>query len=181
MAGGKSAKHRRKPDWGNSAALQPYWQLYVLTYEITYNTEVLNSGKRGLLMNKLYRSQKSSMIAGVCGGLGNYFGIDPTFVRLLFVFLAFYHFLGVWVYIVMVVLLPQAPSEFDQPRTTVRLGENSNTTRVIGSGLVIIGILAVISTLDIPWFGWMSLDYLWPAIIILLGALLLARAFMSEE
>jgi phage shock protein C len=121
------------------------------------------------------------MIAGVCGGLGNYFGIDSTFIRLLFVFLAFYHFLGVWVYLVMVILLPQAPAELDEPRTNIRFGENSQTTRVIGSGLVIIGILAVISTLDIPWFGWMSLENLWPAIIILLGALLLARAFISEE
>ena len=132
-------------------------------------------------MNKLYRSQKSSMITGVCGGLGNYFGVDPTIVRLLFVFLAFYHFLGVWVYLVMTVLLPQAPQEFDQPRTAVRAGENSQTARVIGSGLVIIGILAVISTLDISWFSWMSLENLWPAIIILMGALLLARAFISEE
>ena len=132
-------------------------------------------------MNKLYRSQKSSMIAGVCGGLGNYLGIDPTIIRLIFVFLAFYHFLGVWVYLVMVILLPQAPSEYDQARTALRLGENTQTTKVLGSGLVIIGILAVISTLNIPWFGWMSLDNLWPALIVLLGALLLARAFISEE
>jgi len=132
-------------------------------------------------MNKLYRSQKSSMIAGVCGGLGNYLGIDPTIIRLIFVFLAFYHFLGVWVYLVMVILLPQAPPEYDQARTSVRLGESSQTTKVIGSGLVIIGILAVISTLDIPWFGWMSLENLWPALIVLLGALLLARAFISED
>jgi len=132
-------------------------------------------------MNKLYRSQKSSMIAGVCGGLGNYLGIDPTIIRLIFVFLAFYHFLGVWVYLVMVVLLPQAPPEFDQARATVRLGEYTQTTKVIGGGLVILGILAVVSTLDIPWFGWMSLENLWPVLIILLGALLLARAFISED
>lgn len=132
-------------------------------------------------MNKLYRSQKSSMIAGVCGGLGNYLGIDPTIIRLIFVFLAFYHFLGVWVYLVMVILLPQAPTEFDKARSTVRLDENTQTTRVLGSGLVIIGLLAVISTLDFPWFSWMSLDNLWPALIVLLGALLLARAFISED
>ncbi len=34
---------------------------------------------------KLYRSRNERMIAGVCGGLGEYFGIDPTLVRLLFV------------------------------------------------------------------------------------------------
>jgi hypothetical protein len=47
--------------------------------------------------------------------------------------------------------------------------------------LVIIGLLAIVSTLDIPWFGWMSLENLWPALIVLLGALLLARAFISED
>ncbi len=36
---------------------------------------------------KLYRSTKNSMIAGVCGGLGEYFNIDPTIVRLLAVLL----------------------------------------------------------------------------------------------
>jgi phage shock protein C len=121
------------------------------------------------------------MIAGVCGGLGNYFGIDPTIVRLLFVFLAFYHFLGVWIYLVMVILLPQAPPEYDETRSTIRLGDNTQTTKVIGGGLVIIGLLAVVSTLDIAWFSWMSLENLWPVIIVLMGALLLARAFMSEE
>ena len=33
-------------------------------------------------MKKLYRSDSNRMLAGVCGGLGDYFGIDPTLVRL---------------------------------------------------------------------------------------------------
>lgn len=36
---------------------------------------------------KLFRSNKDRMIAGVCGGIGEYFKIDPTVVRLIFVFL----------------------------------------------------------------------------------------------
>ena len=130
-------------------------------------------------MNKLYRSQRSSMIAGVCGGLANYFGIDPTIIRLIFVFLAFYHFLGVWVYLVMVILLPQAPPEFDETRSPVKLGENSQTTRVIGGGLVVLGLLAVISTLDIPWFSWMSLENLWPVLIVLLSGQAHARGHLG--
>lgn len=38
-------------------------------------------------MKKLYRSGKDSKIAGICGGMGEYFNVDPTLVRLLFVFL----------------------------------------------------------------------------------------------
>ncbi len=39
-------------------------------------------------MKKLYRSQDNRRIAGVCGGLGETYDIDPTLLRLLFVFLA---------------------------------------------------------------------------------------------
>ena len=38
---------------------------------------------------QLYRSRQDRMIGGVCGGLGEYFGIDPTLVRILFIFGAF--------------------------------------------------------------------------------------------
>lgn len=37
--------------------------------------------------NRLYRSRNDRMIAGVCGGLAHYFGIDPTLVRLIFAIL----------------------------------------------------------------------------------------------
>lgn len=132
-------------------------------------------------MKKLYRSQKDSMIAGVCGGLGRYFGVDPTFVRLLFVFLAFYHFLGVWVYLVMAVLLPSATADQEERQAAYPLADKSETTRVIGSGLILLGILAILSTINIPLLGWLRLENVWPAMIILLGLLLLARAFISEE
>lgn len=39
-------------------------------------------------MKKLYRSMSDKKIAGVCGGLSQYFGIDPTIVRIIFVVLA---------------------------------------------------------------------------------------------
>lgn len=38
-------------------------------------------------MKKLYRSEKDKKIAGVCGGLGEYFGIDPTILRVIFIIL----------------------------------------------------------------------------------------------
>ena len=39
-------------------------------------------------MKKLYRSQADKKIAGVCGGLGEYFSVDPVLIRLAFVFIA---------------------------------------------------------------------------------------------
>ena len=38
-------------------------------------------------MKRLYRSEKNKMLAGICGGLGEMFNLDPTLVRLGFVFL----------------------------------------------------------------------------------------------
>ena len=58
---------------------------------------------------QLYRSRHDRMIGGVCGGLGEYFGIDPTLVRILFVFGAFLGIPGalVLVYLIMLILVPQ--------------------------------------------------------------------------
>ena len=59
----------------------------------------------------LYRSRENRMLGGVCGGLGEYFDIDPTLVRLLFVFGAFLGIPGalVLIYLVMLILVPQEP------------------------------------------------------------------------
>jgi len=55
---------------------------------------------------KLYRSQNDKMIAGVCSGLGQFFGIDPTVVRLLFVFTALLGASSILVYIVLWIVVP---------------------------------------------------------------------------
>jgi phage shock protein C len=121
------------------------------------------------------------MISGVCGGLGHYLGVDPTIVRLAFVFLAFYHFLGVWVYLVLAVILPLPPVGWDESSQPVISGDRSQTTKVIGGGLVVLGLLAFASLFDFKLFEWMRIDNLWPALIVLLGVLLLVRALNSEE
>jgi phage shock protein C len=59
--------------------------------------------------NKLYRSRENRVLGGVCGGLGEYFDIDPTLVRLLFVFGAFLGVPGalLLIYLIMLVVVPQ--------------------------------------------------------------------------
>ncbi len=57
---------------------------------------------------KLFRSRDDRMISGVCGGLGEYFGIDPTLMRLIFVFGSFVTGSGLfWVYVIMMILVPE--------------------------------------------------------------------------
>jgi phage shock protein C len=58
---------------------------------------------------RLYRSRKERMIAGVCGGLAEYYGIDPTWVRLLFVLLFFLGGSALLIYIIMWLVVPLAP------------------------------------------------------------------------
>jgi len=62
---------------------------------------------------KLYRSKKKRIIGGVCGGLGDYFGIDPNIIRLLLVVITFFGYIlpGVLVYIVACLFIPEENDE----------------------------------------------------------------------
>jgi phage shock protein C len=60
--------------------------------------------------NRLYRSQSEKMLAGVCGGLGEFFGIDPTLVRLFFVLLALLGGHGLLVYLILWIIVPVRPA-----------------------------------------------------------------------
>lgn len=61
-------------------------------------------------MKKLYRSKKDRKLAGVCGGLGEYFGIDPTLIRVGFVLLALPGGLpGVLPYLILWIVIPEEP------------------------------------------------------------------------
>jgi len=62
---------------------------------------------------KLYRSRNERMIAGVCGGLGEYFSIDPTLIRLLFVFAALAGGPGLVAYIILLVVVPEEPLSWE--------------------------------------------------------------------
>lgn len=61
------------------------------------------------MAKRLYRSKNERMIAGVCGGLGEYFDIDPVIVRLLFVALVLGVGTGVLLYLIMWIVVPEAP------------------------------------------------------------------------
>lgn len=60
---------------------------------------------------KLLRSADERMIAGVCGGLAEYFNLDPVIVRLAFLLFTAAGGSGVLIYLVMLVVMPEAPVE----------------------------------------------------------------------
>ena len=55
---------------------------------------------------KLYRSKNNRKLAGVCGGLGEYLGADPTVVRVLFIVLAVFGGAGLIIYLAMWLIVP---------------------------------------------------------------------------
>lgn len=57
---------------------------------------------------RLKRSISDKMIAGVCGGLAEYFEIDSTLIRLVFAFAAVFAGTGVLAYLVMWIIVPKA-------------------------------------------------------------------------
>lgn len=58
---------------------------------------------------KLYRSRTERQIAGICGGLAEYFDLDPTLVRVLMVAFALLHGAGFLFYILAWLFIPEAP------------------------------------------------------------------------
>ena len=58
---------------------------------------------------KLYRSRTNRQVAGVCGGLAEYFNLDVTLIRVLFVLLAVLGGSGLVIYVAMWIIVPKEP------------------------------------------------------------------------
>lgn len=97
------------------------WPLIIILIGVIYLVNVLKKEKQseGLkskeisgekkMEKKLTRSVKDKMIGGVCGGIANYFDIDPSMVRIAWVLLSIFGviFIGVVAYIVMLIIIPE--------------------------------------------------------------------------
>jgi phage shock protein C len=60
-------------------------------------------------IRRLYRSRTERMIGGVCGGLGVYFDMDPTLIRVLFVVLTLAGGPGLIAYLLLLIIVPIEP------------------------------------------------------------------------
>jgi len=61
------------------------------------------------MAKKLYRSRTDRKIWGICGGLAEYFDVDPTLVRVIAVASLFVGTLGLWIYIIGRIAIPEKP------------------------------------------------------------------------
>ena len=58
---------------------------------------------------KLYKSNQNKMLDGVCGGIAEYFGIDPTVVRLIWALYSLMGGCGILAYIIAAIIIPRNP------------------------------------------------------------------------
>ena len=75
------------------------------------NAPANKNKKVNMMAKKLYRSKKDRKLAGVCAGLAEYFGFDPTWARLALLFLVLFCGTGVLAYIICALVIPEQPGE----------------------------------------------------------------------
>ncbi len=61
---------------------------------------------------KLYKINRGKMVDGVCGGIAEYFGLDPTLVRLAWVAFTLVGGSGIALYLICAIIIPREPFEF---------------------------------------------------------------------
>jgi phage shock protein C len=129
--------------------------------------------------HRLYRSNEHKIIGGVCGGLGEYFNIDPTWLRLAFVILTITKGLGLLLYVIGWVVIPRRPVGEEVPAPPP---SSSATKKINGSllpGLILIGIGLIFLFEETIW--WFDFHLVWPVILILVGGALLYRALEPKH
>jgi phage shock protein C len=148
---------------------------------------------------KLYRSRSDRLIAGVCGGLGEYLNIDPVWLRLFFLLLLFAWGIGFWAYIVLWLIVPQEGREMTTPGDTVQANLQDIADRarefgqsiqlgfqddesasgaaprtgplVVGVILILLGGFLLLNQLNV--FSWLRWDLMFSLLIIFVGGALL--------
>jgi phage shock protein C len=108
------------------------------------------------------RSRGERVIAGVCGGIGRYLGVDPVLLRIAFIVLALANGLGVIAYVVAWVAIPEERP--GQPPAAAPEARRETGRLVLGGSLVVLGLVLLVDRLA-P-----DLDELfWPVAVVAVG------------
>jgi phage shock protein C len=122
----------------------------------------------------LYRSRRSRMLAGVAGGLGQYFNVDPVLFRVGFVLLALTPAAPVSIvgYIVLAMVMPNIPSGEIEPEITssMTFGRGRET-----AGIFLIGFGVLLLAANMGFFNFVRWDLFWPLALMAAGVALLAN------
>ncbi|HWD42312.1 MAG TPA: PspC domain-containing protein [Actinomycetota bacterium] len=108
------------------------------------------------------RSRSERILAGVCGGVGRYLGVDPVLLRVAFIILTLANGLGVIAYVVAWVAIPEERP--DQPPGPAPEPRRETGRLVLGGSLVVLGLVLLLDRLA-P-----ELDELfWPVALVAVG------------
>lgn len=122
---------------------------------------------------RLYRSETNKVFSGVCGGLGEYFEVDPVLVRVVTVILALSTGVAFIAYIAAWIIVPQREGQIESETSFTSGSKPDASWRKYLPGLVLIGIGAVLLIREsFYWFDWSEF---WPVILILAGLMLVFR------
>lgn len=120
----------------------------------------------------LYRSETNVMVGGVCAGLAEYFSVDPTLIRLLFVLFTVFQGSGVLAYIILWIVLPQG-SKVSTPLKKYKDIDTKSSRRF--AAIIIIGLGTILVLQNFHMFAAFDMEKFWPFLLIALGIALLAR------
>lgn len=139
---------------------------------------------------RLYRSKANRVLAGVCGGLGDYFSLDPVLFRILFVALAIVGGSGILLYIVLIFVIPEEGTSGNVTvegvvnevkegvqKTAQEVRENprwfDNRRNLVAGLIIAIGAIALLN--QFAPFRWLTWGVFWPVVIIAIGVLLILK------
>lgn len=122
---------------------------------------------------KLYRSKNNRIIGGICGGLADYFKIDPLIIRLAWIVLVIVNNAFVILYLIGLVLIPRKD---DEESTEIEVKDkNGKLAMIIGIGFVVWGAVKIaeriFEELDISFFPFNTTFsiFTWPVMLIIVG------------
>ncbi|MFA5833272.1 MAG: PspC domain-containing protein [Bacteroidota bacterium] len=138
---------------------------------------------------KLYRSQTNKVFAGVCGGLAEYFDVDPVVIRILFVLMVLFGGTGIVLYIAAIFIVPKKPFMLNdaqtQSQTISTQPKNESVRNWFGIALVIVGIMLLLANMEIfHFFNFLedTFEYIFPVLLIILGmAIIYYRQSQTES
>jgi len=123
---------------------------------------------------RLYKSRHNRVIDGVCGGVAEYFGVDPTVVRILWVLVSLLGGSGLILYIVAMIVMPVNPDHLAQSSPTMPPTGVSERKRYWGIVLILAGVFVLLTNLglfaDFDWWSF-SRSVVFPVSLILVGVL----------
>ncbi len=135
------------------------------------------------MKKRIYRPVEGKVIGGVCAGLGEYFDIDPTWIRILFVLTIFAQGVGLLTYLVAWIVIPRIPEPSrPAPSPATEAGQSpgivsppTDASQLRGPSflpgviLIALGLIFLFNRL----FFWFDFRYVWPLVLVGIGVVLI--------